>query len=388
VSFPQVAIFRQELLPMSETFILDQAMALRGFAPQFVGLTRVARSLPLPGTPAVLTEIEQPFSSLHLRAYRRGLPASRFFHNVASGGPALVHAHFAPDGVAAMPLAAYLKIPLIVTLHGYDITVCSRRFRRNPLERAFYRQRLRQLWQQAELFICISEFIRQRALAAGFPENKLRMHYTGIDARKFRPRDISREPGLIVFVGRLVEKKGCAFLLEALRRLRGHVPDLHAVIIGEGNLRGDLERKAEELSLPVVFLGSQNSDVVRSWLARAQIFCVPSVTAADGDSEGFGMVFAEAQAMGTPVISFRHGGIPEAVADGETGILLKEGDAAGLASAIELLLCNPQEWARLGRAGIAHVASRFDLAARTAELEEIYREVIGRHTSLHRRRIA
>jgi glycosyltransferase involved in cell wall biosynthesis len=149
-----------------------------------------------------------------------------------------------------------------------------------------------------------------------------------------------------------------------------------------------LERQVAKLSLPVAFLGGQDSDVVRSWLARAQIFCVPSITAADGDSEGFGMVFAEAQAMGTPVISFRHGGIPEAVADGETGILMKEGDAAALASAIESLLGNPQEWARLGCGGIARVASRFDLTARTAELEEIYSEVLRRDASLHRRRTA
>jgi glycosyltransferase involved in cell wall biosynthesis len=388
MSLPRVAIFRQELLPISETFILDQAMALRAFAPQFVGLTRIARTLPLPGAPAVLTEIEQPFSALRLRAYRGGLPAPRFFRRIASSKPVLMHAHFAPDGVAAMPLAAQLRIPLIVTLHGYDVTVHPQRFRRNPVGRTLYLQRLRQLWEQAEQFLCVSEFIRQRALAIGFPESKLRTHYIGIDAHKFRPRSIAREPGLVVFVGRLVEKKGCALLLEALRRTLGRVPGLHAVVIGEGNLRGELERQVAKLSLPVAFLGGQDSDVVRSWLARAQIFCVPSITAADGDSEGFGMVFAEAQAMGTPVISFRHGGIPEAVADGETGILMKEGDAAALASAIESLLGNPQEWARLGRGGIARVASRFDLTARTSELEEIYSEVLRRDASLHRRRTA
>ena len=385
---PKVAIFRQELLPISETFIRDQALALRTFSPHFVGLTRAQRSLPIPGQPTVLTEQTSTFPSMRVRGYRNGLSGTRFFREVQRFSPLLVHAHFAPDGVAAMSLASHLGVPLAVTLHGYDVTIRPELLGSSRVASKLYAWRLRRLWRQADLFICVSEFIRRRALAAGFPAAKLKVHYTGIDCEAFPARTSARESGLVVFVGRLVEKKGCRQMLEALRRTMQRVPGAHAVVIGEGPLRAELESFARDASLPVQFLGGQSSEQVRSWLSEAQVFCVPSTTASNGDSEGFGMVFTEAQAVGTPVVSYRHGGIPEAVADGETGLLVNEGDIDALSDAIEVLLKDAQRWARFSEAGTAWVAARFDLRVQTAKLETIYRELMGEHGSLHLERTA
>jgi colanic acid/amylovoran biosynthesis glycosyltransferase len=103
---------------------------------------------------------------------------------------------------------------------------------------------------------------------------------------------------------------------------------------------------------------------------------VPSVTAANGDSEGFGMVFAEALAMGTPVVSFRHGGIPEAVRDRVTGLLAPEGDAEALAANLLRLLRDDKLWEELSENGVRWVNKYFDIEKQTAKLEDIYTDVI------------
>ena len=124
------------------------------------------------------------------------------------------------------------------------------------------------------------------------------------------------------------------------------------VIIGDGPLRPRLEQTARELALRhVSFLSTQPAGLVRYWMNRARVFCVPSVTVDSGASEGFGMVFAEAQAMGLPVASFATGGIPEAVVHGETGLLARERDTAGLAHNIISLLSDRAMWERFSDAG-------------------------------------
>jgi len=110
-------------------------------------------------------------------------------------------------------------------------------------------------------------------------------------------------------------------------------------------------------------------------MGRAAVFSVPSVVAATGDAEGFGLVFAEAQAMGTPVVSFATGGIPEAVAHGRTGLLAAERDADGLADAIVTTLTDDGAWQRMSEAGQARVRAEFDLRRQTQALEQIYRTV-------------
>jgi glycosyltransferase involved in cell wall biosynthesis len=103
----------------------------------------------------------------------------------------------------------------------------------------------------------------------------------------------------------------------------------------------------------------------------------PSVTAQNGDSEGFGMVFAEAQAMGTPVVSTLHGGIPEAVSDGQTGLLAPERDVVTLTKNLRLLLTHEERWRELSANGVRWVRERFNLRQQSHLLEELYDEAIG-----------
>jgi colanic acid/amylovoran biosynthesis glycosyltransferase len=125
------------------------------------------------------------------------------------------------------------------------------------------------------------------------------------------------------------------------------------------------------------FLGAQPPAIVREHLQQTRIFCAPSVMAENGDSEGLGMVFAEAQAMGIPVVSSLHGGIPEVVVHGRTGLLVNERDDEALAAAIASLLGDASLWEQFRHGARAHIEHSFDLAKQTAELETIYQDLMA-----------
>ena len=157
-------------------------------------------------------------------------------------------------------------------------------------------------------------------------------------------------------------------------------PDAELVIIGDGPLRAALENQAAELHLRNYrFLGIQPQPVVREWMNCARVFSVPSVEIATGASEGFGLVFAEAQSMGVPVVSFKTGGIPEAVADGRTGLLAPPRDWQLLAKYIDILLTAPGVWDGFSAAGRDRVAQLFNLKDQSAVLEDIYKQAIITH---------
>lgn len=295
--------------------------------------------------------------------------------------PGLIHAHFGLDGVKALPLARALRVPLLVTFHGYDATVTDEHARRSFYGHRSYLRHRDTLRREARLFIAVSEFIKRKLIdEQGFPPEKILVHYIGVNKEIFRPApDIQREP-VVLFVGRLVEKKGCKYLIQAMSRVQKSMPEAELVIIGEGPLRLALERMAGETLRRYRFLGGQPAESVRAWMNRARVFSVPSVVAESGDSEALGIVFAEAQAMGTPVASFSSGGIPEAVAHGETGFLAPERDWERLANDILLLLGKKDLWRRFSEAGQSRVRALFDLRRQTSSLEEVYERVLADRT--------
>jgi glycosyltransferase involved in cell wall biosynthesis len=291
--------------------------------------------------------------------------------------PILVHAHFGPDGVRAMPLARALRVPLIVTFHGYDATVKDDYARRSFYSHRVYIRRRGLLKREARLFIAVSNFIREKLLEQGFAPNKVVVHHIGVDTELFRPDPaVTREP-VVLFVGRLVEKKGCEYLIRAMGRVQTMRPEVEMVVIGDGPLRPALERLAKETLRRYRFLGTQPPISVRAWMNRARIFSAPSITAESGDSEAFGLVFAEAQAMELPVVSFASGGVPEAVAHAETGFLVAERDWNSLADHVLLLLENDALRDTFGEAGRRRVHTLFNLRKQVDALEEIYQRVLS-----------
>jgi colanic acid/amylovoran biosynthesis glycosyltransferase len=299
----------------------------------------------------------------HLRAFR----------------PKLLHAHFGMDAISAMPVARSLGIPLIVTFHGSDATVRDDVFRRKSIAGNLFVRRRSELGRSALRILCVSEFIRHQVLKKGFSSNKTIVHYTGIDLRRFSPDSSVKRQPIVLFVGRLVEKKGCEHLLRAMQIVQSKVKEAQLVVIGDGVLRKHLEGLAQSTLRSCSFLGGCSVEVIRELMNRASVFSTPSIVADSGDAEGFGMVFAEAQAMGLPVASFASGGIPEAVEHGVTGLLAPERDTNALANNIVTLLTDKSMWHRFSEAGQARVKNLFDLAKQSSKLEQIYREVLREH---------
>jgi len=239
----------------------------------------------------------------------------------------------------------------------------------------------RRLWAQASAFLCVSSFIRQKAMVAGFPKDKLRIHYTGIDFSRFTPSNgaAGKDRNLILYIGRVVPYKGADHLVRAMHLVKQSHPAAHLVVIGDGWFLPTVRALAGELRVPCQFLGEQPPAVVRSWLERARVFCGPSLTLSDGMGEAFGNVFTEAQAMGVPVVAYRHGGIPETMLDGETGLLANEGDHTKLATHLLRYLEDDRFWGRSSELGMKWVREHFDVFRQTAKLENIYDEVLAAH---------
>jgi glycosyltransferase involved in cell wall biosynthesis len=271
-----------------------------------------------------------------------------------------------------MRLARALRLPLLVTLHDYDVTTSDAELLKlAPYCRRYIARRPR-LMRAANAFLAVSEFIKQRAVERGFPSDKIVVHYIGIDTSRFHPAHEAAREAVVLFVGRLVEKKGLCYLISAMARVQERHPDAQLVVIGDGPLRAELEAQASASLRHYRFLGARSSDEVRDWYRQARVFCAPSVTAQSGETEGLPITVLEAQAMALPVVSTIHSGIPEAVSDGRTGMLAREHDAEGLASAISALLGDAERARSLGLAARNSVLSRFDMQHQTSLLERVY----------------
>ena len=360
------AIFRKRLLSYSETFIADQGRLLPTYRPLFCGYHRDSSGLQLlDGTDTFLLDDHSHLSSLSKLMLRHGLGGGRrWLAAIAKEKPALIHAHFFNDGIDAVKIGARLDVPCVTTVHGHDITKHENAQPENSVNRRFF--------DEVDQVIAVSDFIAAQALAKGCPENKLVQHYIGIDLEKFSQAKQESEHPSLLFVGRLVEKKGCSYLLQAMSQLKQRFPELQLTIIGSGDLEPELRQEVEQRQLNVVFAGTASAAEIREQLAHSWLFVAPSITAQNGDAEGLGMVFLEAQALQTPVVSFRSGGLVEAVEEGVTALLSDEKDVAGLADNIACLLENSDQRHHMGQAGRERVEQRFDLRKQCAKLESIY----------------
>ncbi|NUQ19497.1 MAG: glycosyltransferase [Gemmatimonadaceae bacterium] len=369
-----VLIYRDRLVYLSERFIVAQGEALRRYAPHYAGVRRE----PSVETPPTRTTLLCDGSILDLpRAFAFKtlgvLPDS--FRRLAALRPELVHAHFGPDGVRAIPIARHVRAPLVVTFHGFDATMhddalratSSHAMRRFPQTR-------RRLFSSAARFIAVSQFVREKLLARGYPSEKIVVHPIGVDTTFFAGR--AERDRVVLFVARLVEQKGIADFVRVVGEVRHRHPDLRGVVIGDGPARQSAESLSRELGAGVEFLGSRGVDEVRDWMNRSLVFCVPSRRMTTGAEEGFGLVFAEAQAAGLPVVSYANGGIPEAVAAGETGLLAPDGDWQALAGHLLLVASDDVLRRKFSAAGSARARMYFDLAKQSSALEETYDAVV------------
>ena len=284
----------------------------------------------------------------------------------------VIHAQFGPYGVFAANLveAGAIRGPIVTSFRGYDAT------KNVQANLSAYRR----LYRCGALFLPVSNSLAQRLVATGCGPERIRIHRSGISvaALPFAPRTGRRaNVTKLITVGRLVEKKGVRYAMEAVAQVIRAGRPVHYQIVGDGPLRKGLEDLAGELGIreSVEFAGWKPHDEVLTLLADADVLIVPSVTAADGDEEGIPNVAKEAMALGLPVVATRHGGTPELIEDGVSGVLVPERDSAWLAKALIELIDHPERWAGMGEAARRRVEAEYDIDKLNDELVMLYQQV-------------
>ena len=327
---------------------------------------------------AMARELELPVHVIPLPTLRRpSLAGARSVTTLAglvrATGAALIHA----NGSRAMAYAgAAGRLASCPTLWHVRIADSD-----GLLDRA--------LCAMATLVVATSRGVARRFSWAAA---KVRVVPNGIDLERFAPRapsvtlraalQLPPLAPLAVSVGRHVPEKGYRHLIDAAALLEQTKPGVHWVLVGDGELRTELEAQARRLDLAsrVHFTGSRND--VADLLALADVFVLPS------ESEGFGRVLVEAMAMARAIVATNVGGIPDIVLDGETGVLVEPADPVALAQAVRGLLDDPARAARLAEAGRQRAESTFSLSAHVDGVERIYDEILGRSAPEARRRWA
>jgi glycosyltransferase involved in cell wall biosynthesis len=252
--------------------------------------------------------------------------------------PDVIHAHWLiPQGLAA--LVAGGRVPMLATTLGGDLYGL-----RDPVSRRITRAVVR----RATAVTTMNEEMRQQLIALGAEPSRCLVLPMGAKTEAVRRRAKMQErvSGRLLFVGRLVEKKGLAVLIDAVRQVGDRGFEL--CVVGDGPLRGELETRAQ--GLPVRFLGALSADELADQYGQAAIAVFPSVRAASGDQDGLPVALLEAMAAGCAIVASDLPGLAEAVEDGVTGRLVPSGDVEALASAVVGLLAGHEERARLGRA--------------------------------------
>lgn len=368
----KVLVYRSDWGRVSEGFVRDHAPNLLRYDAITVALSGGGSGPKVAPPDYWVCGSRKPNAVLRY-AYRLFGNSANLDELLAREKPDIIHAHFATDAVDMLPFAQRHKIPLIVTLHGYDVRIANNKARHIWKDRANWIIKRKKLFEYAHLFLPVSEYVSNEAVENGFPPSKMKRHYLGTDVASVSQEVFSRqERAGIVYVGRLIESKGLRHLLHAMAIVEAKIGKHTLQIIGDGPERESFENEAKRLNIDCAFLGALPREEALKHMSRALVFSMPS------SLESFGLVYLEAQLGGAPVVAYACGGACEAVLHGETGILTPEGDVDALALSIEKLICDHEYWSVMANNARQHVLENFDIAKKSEELEVIYDELLGR----------
>jgi colanic acid/amylovoran biosynthesis glycosyltransferase len=287
----------------------------------------------------------------------------------------LIHARFGVTGVELLNVKQELGLPMLTSFHGFDLPTNVRTMDK-------YKGNLERLFKEGDAFTVTSNYMKKILVEHGCHKHKIFVHHSGVDIERFSFKNRSfPEDGIITLlsVGRLVEKKGMKYLIDAVRQVYEHYPLIRLRIVGEGELRNELEAQVKQLRLEdvVEFLGeASHEDVIRE-MQQSHMFALASTTTRDGNQEGIPNVLKEAMASGLPVVSTKHAGIPELVRDGKSGFLVPERDTAAMADSLLYLIQNPDQWNKISKEGRKTVKKAFNTQKQLEELEYIYNDVLS-----------
>jgi colanic acid/amylovoran biosynthesis glycosyltransferase len=296
------------------------------------------------------------FVACHLARRIRGEEASLF------------HAQWAHSGATVAMYAAWLLgKPFSFTGHAVDLFQA--------------RVALADKVRRADFIVCISSFHRDfYQKEYGADPSKLHIVYCGIDVDDFDYRfagQRDRSP-VIVSVGRLVEKKGLAYLIEAIDILAQRGVECSCIIAGDGPLEADLRARAESLPSGRVEVTGKPilQENLSDFLAAADLFAQPCVWSSDNDVDGTPRTLMEAMATGLPSVSTRIAGIPDIIESGESGLLVEPESADELAEALQRVIESPELAAELSRGGRARIEEKFRIEDNLEPLEAVFRRYL------------
>jgi colanic acid/amylovoran biosynthesis glycosyltransferase len=286
----------------------------------------------------------------------------------------LLHIYFGHIAVHLLPLIHRWPKPAVVSFHGADVMV--------DLDKPAYRAATQQMLEAVRMVLVRSDSLGRALINLGCAAAKIRLQHTGIpvDEIPFQPR-VWPQNGAWKFVQacRLIEKKGLRVSLRAFAKFAARHPASTFTIAGEGPLRTELGRLAAELGLAekVFFPGFISQTQLRELFYQSHIFLHPSELGGDGNQEGVPNSMLEAMASGLPVFATEHGGIPEAIENGRSGILVKERDDEALADALLERTSNPVGLAAIAVNGAEAVRQKFQQSIQTRTLEDYYFEAMA-----------
>lgn len=286
----------------------------------------------------------------------------------------IIHCHFGPNGLRGDMLRRLGAVSgkLVTTFYGDDIQA-PRKLKGDRLYDP--------LFTQCELVLALGRIMRDNLVALGCDRAKIQVHPLGVDTRKFKfkARCIPVD-GIVrvITVARYTEKKGLEYAIRAISRIARTMSNVEYQIVGDGPLRPRLEQLINESNMGniIKLTGWCRHDEVLTQLERAHILLLPSVTASDGDQEGTPTALIEACAMGMPVVSTLHSGIPEVVCDGKSGYLVPERDVDALVDRLRYLIDHPERWKSMGEVGRGHVEQHFDVTVLNNRLVDHYRQLL------------
>lgn len=375
----KIAFYRESILPISETFIYDQIISLKSWDPILIGNSIVKNGLKVEGVRKLIFRgYKNKFISSFARFF--WLPDFHLMKILRNEKIDLVHIHFGTDAVNVGPSVMRLGLPMVVTLHGYDINTYKWWWEQGKggfLGR-LYPSRLLKIADYKKIkFIAVSTAIKEKAIKYGIPESKITVSHIGINLNKFNFIDDSFyfRNKKILFVGRMVEKKSPLLLIRAFASVKKDILDTELVMIGDGPLLEEAKRLCKDLELKVEFLGACSSLEVARQMSQARVFCLPSITAKNGDAEGLPIVVHEAQSSGVPVVTSADGAVSDAISDG-AGISFKEGDLTELIEKLKEILTSEELQKKIRSIARDKVINYFEIEKNTEKLESIYNEMI------------
>ncbi len=290
---------------------------------------------------------------------------------------ALIVGNFRPFGYIARRLRRRLGIPYLPVYHGMDLTRLVQRGATSKTRKRLYAA----ISRDAAGFIANTEFtagILKKNFAAQIGEKPVSILHPGIDVARFQPTPAHGRP-LILTIARYAPRKGIDIVIRALPAIRERVPGATYRVIAPGD-PAPFQALAEEVGVAdaVDLRGPIPHDEIAASYAECSVFVmVPQALEGGVDVESFGMVFLEANASGRPVVASRSGGVPEAVADGVSGLIVPPGDPAATAEAISTLLTDSDLAARLAAQGRARAEAEFAWPLQAAKLRGILERAIA-----------